>query len=342
MEVFNEKLTTLSTVQSQSKENPPQEVIKNKCPISLAAILRYTWGTTMSLSTQKQQQELSLKYKTLFDSFIENDNNKIPMDTNAKSFLSEVSFVISSIQRSYGFEREVFIDNIESATQLWNHQISYYLNLARNDILEEGPSKSPSNMRKRTAFNNTFNKLISFVGGGGAGISFFLSDLFPKSQSIEDMQSTLSQLNSKISTIENSNSQAQLNELLNNLDGKLNSLSSWWSNDILIYLTIFLVTGAIGYALYTLLANRYAYKKIQKIDLEKNKAFQDFWENQMKPDLVELFVNLTRELRKILHRYYNITDDGSLPAGGDEELRKYIANEILPDDKCYNYKSSII
>jgi hypothetical protein len=61
----------------------------------------------------------------------------------------------------------------------------------------------------------------------------------------------------------------------------------------------------------------------------------------MKPDLVDLLVSLTKELKKILQRYYGIDDDGSLPKGGDEELKKYIRKEILPDDKSYNYKSSI-
>ncbi len=90
---------------------------------SSSTILRYTWGITMNLSSQNEQQELSKVYSTKFDEFVANS------DPIAKSFLEEAAFLISGVARSYGFEREVYIINIEAATQLWAHQISYCMNI---------------------------------------------------------------------------------------------------------------------------------------------------------------------------------------------------------------------
>jgi hypothetical protein len=337
-----------STDESKSKREESKQEIDKKIltPLSISSILRYTWGSTMNLSSQKEQRDFGSIYKDIFRSYVETEggdddergNNETKLDDHARSFLKEVSLVISSVHRSYGFEREVFIDNINAARTLWDHQIAYYLNIAKSELFKtNSDDDNESKVVSTGKFNNNFNKLISFLGGGGAGLGLILNAFGPPdADTLREANTHLTEISKTLNDTSNVDILRNLTSINENLSG----LSQWWSNDMLITIATFMVTGVIGYALYTFFANRYAYNKIIKIDMEKNVAYQSFWERQMKPHTIEMLMNLTKELRKILNKYYGIQDDGSVPIE-EEQLRKYIKDEILPDDKSYIYRSKV-
>jgi hypothetical protein len=336
---------------NDNKQQPSQP------PLSLSTILRYTWGMTMSLSSQAQQQGLSEDFVKRFGDFVNDKSN----DPTAYSFLREVLFVISGVQRTYGFEREVYNVNINAATTLWAHQAAYYMNLTNPAALtsqgaapitvitpsgQAGPSPGPSvgapteqtASTDSTKFNDTWKKIISFIGTG-SGVSAFAEavkgNLFP----------FLNASNVKLQQILDKTTEYAASKINDTIldkhlaDMKTEIAATGDTHHILMIATIFVLSGALGFGIYTFFANRYAYGKIKKIDMEKASALQQFWRQDMKPRLVDMFYDLTKELQYLYKKYYN-EYDSSLPEDEDI-LREYIRTKILPNDETYTYRSAI-
>ncbi len=325
---------------SSAKQQPGDPA---KPPLSLSTILRYTWGITMNLSSQTEQKDLSDVYSQKFDQFVANS------DPIAKSFLEEVAFLVSGVTRSYGFEREVYMINIDAATQLWAHQISYYMNTTNPALLTGIPSDSapsdsatPKTDNKQAVFNDTFKKIISFIGSG-SGVSALVQasygNWFAYLSGVT--QSNMGKLiNTTIVHVHQIKDPTLNLTLSQDLDAIQKELSANANSQYkLLIATIFVFAGAIGYGLYSLFSNRYSYNKVKRIDMEKGKALEDFWRNQMKPSLTKMYFDLVKELQSLCGKYYNFVDD-SLPSD-DNALKDYIRNKILPSDDCYTYRSTI-
>jgi hypothetical protein len=111
------------------------------------------------------------------------------------------------------------------------------------------------------------------------------------------------------------------------------------SPHLLLIASLFVLGGSIGYGVYTFLASRYVYNKITHIDMERIRVWEEFWQCQMRPRIIDIFYNLAKELQGLHKKYYTLDDD-SLPLQ-DNELKAYIEDVILPHEKTYSYKSSL-
>jgi len=405
-------------------------------PLSLGSILRYAWSMTLALSSQEEQRDIYKDLRIMKDSENATSYNFLlglaGDDKKAKSYLSEVFFTVTSFLRTYGLEREVYLDNLKSAKNLWEIQTGYYLSLSKiqlesnsEEYNDEGEGESVEAKGGRALFNSTTSKIISFAGGGSAGlgilIGFFrdnislfnpavnqddtnrisqitnqleassdtLSQIGNLSNSINSMVASsdsqlLEQINRQIEILSNSSNinsdtilevernltnllssgQKESFNLLSNLSDNYSSLTanvteigkstdalreaitnaSSSSDSLFILLSGFLAAGAIGYYLYNYFANKYAYRKIKQINEENNKMYEKFWEEKMRPNLLDIFTNLAIDIRKTMKKYYGDIPDDSLPSEdlGKEELKLYISKHILPSEDAYCYKSTIL
>ncbi len=315
-------------------------------PIQLSSILRWSWGITMSLSNQEEQKDLINLFKEQFNALI---NENVNIDVTDQAYLNEISIIISGVIRSYGFQREVFITNIRAIQDLRQVQVSYYMNMANPTSVivgnaAGGTSTSPptqnlspdlaaaraaaginSNMQitseasSKDKFNNLTTKIITFLGSGS-----LVSVLAPQITKMAEQPSAPMQ------TVLNQSSMAEIVREL--------GLGPLFSAPEFLILT-FLLAGSIGYGIYSILANRYAYNKVKHIQMQETEALQEFWTTTMKPSLIEMYVGLVEELKLLHQRYYNKSDN-SLP-NEDARLRKYISEKILPNDNAYRYRFQI-
>ena len=355
--------TKLSTSDNNPQLPPPDNNLQlpppdGKPPLQLSTILRWAWGITMSLSAQEEQNELVKIFKERFESLI---NKTIIMDKVDQSYLNEISLIISGMLRSYGFQREVYMTNIKALQAICEVQISYYSgkNILQNIIINQ-PQSASSNQETDTimaalreggmasenfepfvtskkTYNGVIPKIIAFAASGSIGFLPLLPELFQelgnKSANIKNLigNTTLGDIGNSTELVKGLQSLGfdKLIELVK-AGESLNLM------DIIpILIPLFLIFGAIGYGIYNLIANWYAYSKIKRIKIQETEVLQDFWIKTMKPALIDMFMSLAQELKGLHKRYYEKEDD-SLPSNNNE-LKKYISDKILPHDNTYTY-----
>ena len=317
-----------------AKEDP--SIQENQLPpISLSAIIHYAWGMTMALSSQDSQRVEAERVKEIFNNKLENqiDGNNIKAgiesfkdmiqnlsadvySANAKEFLYEVSLYLSAIERSYGFEREVYIQNVNDITNWREHQTAYYESLATT---------------MSTSIDSIAARILAFLGTGSLGALFGpVSGLVIPSSS--DSNSTQNDIISSVPETANANRDIALNNLSGGgINEALNNVISDHNNLFLI--TFFLIAGSIGFVLASVIMKYYAHKKIEFIDKQYSENLQHFWKERMKPRLITMYHDLAKDL-KVLVKRYNMKDD-SLP-DDDQQLRELI-QKMLPDDETYIY-----
>jgi hypothetical protein len=329
-------------------DNPPPPPPDDKPPLQLSTILRWAWGITMSLSDQEAQQELVKIFKDRFDNLIKMDTI---MDKVDQVYLNEISLVISGMIRSYGYQREVYLINIKALQEICKVQIDYYTNTVRSSSQSTTVSKQPtakpsfpppittdkknveatveSSINSKNTYNGPWSKAIAFFGSGSIGLLPILQGLF---QELGEPSEGVKNLVGNITVGEISKSSIGLEKLVTALEGA-ETLSLISILPILV--PLFLVIGAIGYGIYNFIAGKYAYNKVKRIKMQETEVLHDFWITTMKPSLIEMFLNLTKELKELHKKYYQKEDD-SLP-NNDKDLRKLISDRILPHDNTYIY-----
>ena len=97
------------------------------------------------------------------------------------------------------------------------------------------------------------------------------------------------------------------------------------------FITIFLISGAIGFGIFTWLLRSYADRKIIDVDIEMSKYIDDFWQTSLRENLGKMYEHLAEDLKKVYAKYYK---DEVLPS--DETLKDEI-DKMLPNQSAYHY-----
>jgi hypothetical protein len=296
------------------------------------------------VSSEAKQEEES--FKNTIDNILSRENTT----AKNKAFLDEISFYLSSIERSYGFEREVYIQNITDLKNWRNQMIKYYNGLA---------SFTETNLQ------GVITKILGFLLAGGTAVLTNLKFIQSGDNGTLNSNSTLSsgssgsasepstamssnEQNLELATLNNEtdlhNRITEFNQTLHDriteFNQKLPDMTSGTSGsegsmDLVIMIFVFLVAGALGLAAVFIFSKWYCSKQIVKIDTQNSENLQNFWKKFMKPRLLNRYINFAKDLKSMAKRYG--IKDNSLPED-EESLRKIINENILPSDETYHFK----
>jgi len=123
-------------------------------PIRTKAILELAWGLTMNLSSQMSQNDAVTFFEQQFANILTSDLYK--NDATVVNYLNEVSCMLSAIERTYGFEREVYMYYTQEWDNLRSDKFNYYQTLSDMTSTNDGLA----------------SKIVAFVGSGGLAAFF--------------------------------------------------------------------------------------------------------------------------------------------------------------------------
>lgn len=100
----------------------------------------------MNLSHQDQQRYLAETFKTRFVALWDQCKDKKDIE-----FLNDVAFILSSYERSYGFERDVYFTRLDNWATLRQDKIAYYNDLANITSVNS---------------DSVYSRVLAFLGSG--------------------------------------------------------------------------------------------------------------------------------------------------------------------------------
>lgn len=285
-----------------------EELLKaddSRSPFTINSLLNLCWGLSLTLSKDENQQKTGEKFLDALLELWKRNSPENPEPTtpltkgqqNRLDFTQNLLASIIGVVRNIGYVKDGHDRRLNELEDKYKKKVAWYEGISEISSLKQ---------------EGLIAKIASFVGGGSI-VTFAsnIGDLFSPSKPQFDNLEKLMNLT------DNATKKAEIFNQMEILARDEGFVFSGYE------ISLFIASGIGLMLLVALIMSRIRDDKIEAAREAKNIKLQDYWQNNMKPEITDYVYHFYEDVSSLIDIYYK---DRS------EQMRKEFAKEITGDE----------